>query len=411
MIDLIFAREFPQQVIKALRRKDPQFDIDRLLVLDEQYRSLNVEVESLRAQKNDLAQKAKSGVTQEIREQSVHLSKQLKEKEALVQKIHQEFMELYLYCPNVPFDEIPDGGKEANKVVREWGKKPEFSFDIKNHVELAQINQWFDMEVAARMTGSQFVFYKEMGAKVIYALTMLMLKNNIKHGFTPFIPPFLVNEKALETASNFPRFKPDVYSVENGALYLTPTAEVNLTNVYRDSILMADQLPVRMTAWTSCFRSEAGGYGAQERGLIRIHQFEKVEIYSICEPEKSLDELESMVSCAEQILQALGLHYRVSLLAAQDMSFASAKTYDIEVWMPGQGRYYEVSSCSNCTDFQSRRGSIRYKKSQNDKTKFVHTLNASSLALPRLMVAIMETYQQPDGTIRLPECLKGLGLF
>jgi seryl-tRNA synthetase len=215
----------------------------------------------------------------------------------------------------------------------------------------------------------------------------------------------------LTVASNFPKFRDQVYAVPEDGLFLTPTSEVNLSNLYRDKILSAEQLPIRMTSWTSCFRREAGGYGATERGLIRIHQFEKLELYTICEPEKSFQELDRMIACAESILKKLDLHYRISLLAAQDCSFPSAKTYDIEVWMPGQGAYYEVSSCSNCTDFQSRRGKIRYKAKEGDKAHLVHTLNASSLALPRLMVALMETYQQADGSIALPEILKRETVF
>ena len=255
------------------------------------------------------------------------------------------------------------------------------------------------------MAGSQFVMYKGMGAQLVYALTRFMLKNNLKHGFEIMLPPCVTNETSLLVASNFPKFRDQVYAIPEDHLYLSPTAEVVLTNLYREHIFGDDQLPKRMTAWTSCFRREAGGYGATERGLIRIHQFEKVEIYTICEPEQAYKEHEHMLACAEDILQQLGLHYRVSLLAAQDCSFASAKTYDIEVWLPGQNCYYEVSSSSNCTDFQARRGSIRYKTRGMKKPELVYTLNTSSLAVPRLMVALLETYQRADGTVELPEIL------
>jgi seryl-tRNA synthetase len=233
-----------------------------------------------------------------------------------------------------------------------------------------------------------------------------MLKNNVKYGFEPILPPYLVTEKALYNSGNLPKFRGDYYEIPAHNLCLIPTAEVSLTNMYANKILQTKQLPLRMTAWTSCFRSEAGAYGALERGLIRIHQFEKCELYSICEPETSNKELDMMVSCGENILQMLGLHYRISLLATQDCSFPSAKTLDIEVWLPGQQQYYEVSSCSNCTDFQSRRAQIRYRSNNDEKPKLVHTLNASSLALPRLMVALMETYQQIDGSIILPKALQ-----
>ena len=280
-----------------------------------------------------------------------------------------------------------------------------FNFSSKNHLELNEKLGWFDFEVAAAMTGTQFVFYKKDAVKLMYALTRMMLQNNVKHGFEPVIPPFLVNRQALVNASNLPKFEGEYYSVAEEDLNLIPTSEVSLTNLYAHKILPAASLPVRHTAWTSCFRREAGGYGSLERGLIRIHQFEKVELYSICKPEDSNQELERMVLAAEEILLQLGLHYRVMLLAAEDCSFGSARTYDIEVWLPGQDRYYEVSSCSNCTTFQARRSGIRYRESVDDKPQYAHTLNASSLAIPRLMVALIECYQQEDGTIKFPPVL------
>ena len=285
------------------------------------------------------------------------------------------------------------------------GKQPTFSFEPKNHLELGEALGWFDFETGSLIAGSQFPLYKGPAVTLIYALTRLMLKNNSKQGYQPIIPPTVVNEQSLIVASNFPKFRDQVYAIEADQLYLIPTAEVSLVNMYRNQILSAEQLPIRLTAWTSCFRREAGGYGAHERGLIRMHQFEKVELFTFSEPEQSPAELERMLSCAEDILKLLGLHYRVSLLATQDCSFASARTYDIEVWMPGQKAYYEVSSVSNCTDFQARRGSIRYRKTTTSKPALVHTLNGSSLALSRLMVALMETYQQPDGSIALPGIL------
>jgi seryl-tRNA synthetase len=404
MIDVAAMRD-DQQLVKRLKLKDPNYPVDRLLQLDGQRLSLITSIEQLRARKNELAKTAHAGVTDQVRSESMALSEQLKKQEAELEVITGEFKTLYLHCPNIPEASLPVGGKEANKSVEQWGTKPTFDFTPLNHIDLGKKNAWFDFEAAARMSGSGFVLYKGDAVKLIYALTHLMLRNNRQHGFEPLLPPYLINEKALETASNFPRFKQDVYAIKDEDLFLTPTAEVNLTNMYRDMILNAEQLPVRMTAWTSCFRREAGGYGAHERGLIRIHEFEKVELYSIVKPEDSMQELEHMCACAQKILQQLGLHYRVSLLATQDCSFASAKTYDLEVWMPGQQAYYEVSSCSNCTDFQARRGGIRWRRSATAKPELVHTLNASSLALPRLMVALMETYQQKDGSIVLPPAL------
>jgi seryl-tRNA synthetase len=411
MIDLGLLREQPEQVISLIKRKDPAYDAQRLYDWDVKLRALRQEVEELRRKKNELASQAKSGVTDQLRAQSIQIGKELKSKESELEQLESDFKGLYLSCPNIPETSIPLGGKEANKVVKTWGQKKEINFPVKNHVELGTALGWLDFDAATRMTASNFALYKGDAVRLMYALTMMMLKNNIKHGFEPVLPPYLVNEQSLTVASNFPKFKDQVFAVTEDKLYLTPTAEVNLGNMYRDKILAATDLPIRMTAWTSCFRREAGSYGATERGLIRIHQFEKVELFTICEPEHAHSEQERMLAAAEEILQKLGLHYRVSLLAAQDCSFASAKTYDIEVWLPGQGCYYEVSSISNCTDFQSRRGLIRFKRTPESKSELAYTLNGSSLALSRLMVAIMEVYQNADGSITIPDILKKEALF
>ncbi len=405
MIDSALLRDNPQGVGDQIRKKDPAFNSEKLVKAEKEIRELRTRVEALRKQKNDLAAQAKGGVSDEIRQQSIELGKKLKKEEALLNEQEEDFSELVLSCPNIPYDDVPEGDKENNKVVKEQGSKPSFSFAVKSHLELGQQNKWFNLEAGSKMAASNFVFYQGEGVKIIYALAMLMLKNNVKHGFEPVLPPFLANEKTLTVSGNFPKFKDEVYETSDN-LYMIPTSEVCLANLYRDEILPEDQLPINLTSWTSCFRREAGNYGKTERGLIRIHQFEKVELFSICKPEDSLAQLDKMIVCAEDILNQLGLHYRVSLLAAQDCSFQSAKTFDIEVWLPGQEQYYEVSSASNCTDFQARRGKIRYKGASDKKTTLVHTLNASSLAIPRLMVALMETYQQEDGTIALPEALK-----
>ena len=410
MIDLQLLREKPDYVLANIARKDPHFNGKALVELDEQVRKLQVELDQLRSQKNELAKQGQKGVTQELRDQSVVLANQIKQQEEELERVQKEFKYLYLRCPNILMDDVPEGNKESNVVIKTVGKKPEFAFPIKNHLELGNALGWFDFEAAARMSGTQFSLYKNEAVRVMYSLMLFMLNNNMRHGYNPVIPPYLVNEQALEGAGNFPRFKDEVYHLPEDNLYLTPTSEVNLTSIYRDTILGQEKLPVRMTAWTSCFRREAGGYGASERGLIRMHQFEKIELYALTAPEHSAQEQERMLACAESILQSLGLHYRVSLLAAQDCSFSSAKTYDIEVWMPGQKEYKEVSSVSNCTTFQARRSAIRYKSSATTKPQLVHTLNASSLALPRLMVALMETYQQEDGSIALPQILQEVSI-
>ena len=411
MIDLALLRESPERVIALLKEKDPDYDAQLLFDVDRDLRTMQSEVEALRQQKNELARQGQAGVTSALREQSIALGKELKAKETALQELEKTFHDVYLACPNIPYDDVPKGGKEVYTILREHGTKPTFAFPIKNHIELGNALNWFDFEAAASIAGSGFALYKDQAVKLMYALSFFMLKNNMSFGYRPILPSVLVNEKSLEVAGNFPKFRDQVYEVPQDNLYLTPTAEVNLANMYRDHILAVDDLPIRMTAWTNCFRREAGHYGATERGLIRIHQFEKVELFTLCEPQNAADELDRMLACAEKILQQLDLHYRITLLSTQECSFASAKTYDIEVWLPGQNDYYEVSSCSNCTDFQARRGKIRYKKHPEGKTTLVHTLNGSSLALPRLMVALMEIYQQPDGSIHIPDILKKESIF
>lgn len=410
MIDLHRLRTQSKETIALLLKKEPSFDGQKLFELDTQVRQIRTDVEGLRATKNDLAAKAKGGVTAELREQSIQVGKQLKELEQKLAEIEVQFNELYLRAPNLIFDEVPAGNKESNKVIKMVGEKAKFDFEPKHHLEIGTKLGWFDFEVAATLAGSQFVLYKGQGVEVMYALCMFMLGHNKSRGYQMILPPYVVNERSLEIASNFPKFKDQVYKVHEDDLYLIPTSEVSLTNMYREAIFSLEELPKRMTSWTSCFRREAGGYGATERGLIRMHEFEKVELYTFCEPENSSTEQEKMLECATAILDKLGLHYRVSLLAAQDCSFPSAKTYDIEVWMPGQQAYYEVSSISNCTDYQSRRGAIRYRKTAGGKTELVHTLNGSSLALSRLMVALIETYQQKDGSVELPAFLQQYGV-
>lgn len=407
MIDISLLRDQPEHVRALLKKKEPSFDSDTLITRAAELKVLQRQVEDLRQQRNELARQGATDPAM-VRERARALGEQLKDLEQQLVAAEVRFKEIYLCCPNLPADDVPLGGKEQNEVVRTFGKQPDFSFTPQHHLALNEVVKWFDFEAAARMTGSQFVLYQGIGARLIYSLALFMMQHNQHKGYSLILPPYLVTEASLEGASEFPKFRGAVYELPEDGLYLTPTAEANLTNLYRDHTFAAEELPVRMTAWTSCFRREAGSYGANERGLIRIHQFEKVELYTLCTPEQARQEHERMLACGEEILQKLGLHYRVSLLAAQDSSFAATKTYDIEVWMPGQGIYKEVSSSSYCTDFQSRRCSIRYRAQQGGKSHLVHTLNSSSLALPRLMVALMETYQQPDGTIQLPDILNSI---
>jgi seryl-tRNA synthetase len=405
MVDIALLRKDPQGIGALLKKKEPSTDIPSIIALDTQARELRADVESLRKERNDLASKGAQGISDAARARSIEISKLLKDKEISLTEIEGKLQDLLLRVPNIPLPGLPDGGKESNLAVRTIGTKPEFSYKFLNHVELNQKLGWFDFEAGTQMTGAQFPCYRGDGVKVMYALTRIMLRNNAQHGFEPVIPPTLVNRRSLVNASSLPKFEGDFYQIEADGLYPIPTAEVPLTNLHAGKTFEKEQLPIRMTAWTSCFRREAGGYGSLERGLIRIHQFEKVELYSIVEQTESEAELERMVECAEKLLKMLGLHYQVSLLAGQDCSYASAKTYDIEVWLPGQNRFYEVSSSSNCTDFQSRRAEIKYRPEKGAKPMLAHTLNASSLALPRLMVALMECYQQSDGSVKLPQVL------
>ena len=403
MIDLTLLRKNPQQIKQEILKKDPSYDVDLLVNLDAEFRQLSLEVEQLRKEKNELAKSVKGAITDEVRKKSINIGKLLKEKETLLIDLEKKFTNIYLSCPNITYPEVPIGNKESNKEVKVFGKKPTFDFEIKDHLTLGNNLGWFDFPAATKVTGSNFAWYKGDAVRLMYALTQLMIKTNVKYGFDLMLPPYLANTKSLESSGQLPKFADGVYKIQDEDLYLIPTAEVSLLNYYRDTIFEEDELPKRLTSWTSCFRREAGAYGSAERGLIRIHQFEKVELVSFTNSQNSLSELERMVACGQEILETLGLHYRVMLLAGQDTGIASAKTYDLEVWMPGQGSYYEVSSTSNCTEYQARRAKIRCRK--NGKNEYVHTLNASSLALPRLMVALMETYQQKDGTIKLPEHL------
>ena len=283
MIDLHRLRTDPR-VLELLKKKDPSFDARRLFELDAEFRKAKMDVDELRARKNELAKQGQGGITPELRELSKSVSDELKLRETHLESVKKEFEELYLWCPNIIMESVPEGTKDQNLVVREWGEKPAFTFEPKHHVELGEHNGWFDFEAAVRMTGSNFALYTNEAVTVIYKILMFMYTTNLAHGFKPVLPPFLVNEKALEGSGNFPRFKDEVYGVRDDGLYLTPTSEVNLTSMYRDHILSARDLPIRMTAMTSCFRREAGTYGAAERGLIRIHQFEKLELYTLCEP-------------------------------------------------------------------------------------------------------------------------------
>jgi seryl-tRNA synthetase len=379
--------------------KDPSYPVDLLKELHDNYSKSNFYLEGLLYKLNSLSDQVKKfGMTMDLKEETLSLKKEIERSKIITDGLYLRFNDLILRCPNIPDDSLPIGDKSNNVVIKEFGKKPAKSIML-NHVGLLEKDNSNIFEKGSCVSGSGFLFYDSYLTKLIYDLCAIFITHNESYGFTPILPPYLLSKKVLTNSGNFPKFVDDVYKVESEDLYLLPTAEVAISSYHANSILKKEILPLRYCSWTDCFRREAGGYGAQERGLIRIHQFHKVEIFSFCLPEKSKEEHEYMLDCAESLLKKFDIHYRVSLLATQDSSFSASKTYDIEVWLPGQKEYKEVSSVSLCTDFQARRGNIRYKDSSLNKNRFVHMLNASSLAVPRLMVALLETYQNDKGRI------------
>jgi seryl-tRNA synthetase len=373
------------------------------------------ELESLQARRNKASdeiarlKKAKQDATAQIAE-----TKELREKiqglESKVQEEDARLRELLAGIPNMPNPSVPVGKTSENNIeVRRWGQPPEFAFAPKPHWEVGEQLGILDLERAAKLSGARFAVYWDLGARMERALASFMLDLHTReHGYTEVLPPYLVNSESMYGTGQLPKFAQDSFRVPHGDkdLWLIPTAEVPVTNLYRDEILEAARLPVALTAYTPCFRSEAGSYGKDVRGIIRQHQFQKVELVKFSRPESSYDELEKLTNNAEEVLQKLGLHYRVMALCTGDLGFSSAKTYDLEVWLPGQQLFREISSCSNFEAFQARRGNIRYRPEGKSKTEFVHTLNGSGLAVGRTWLAIIENYQQADGSVVVPEALR-----
>ncbi|MGC8742582.1 MAG: serine--tRNA ligase [Verrucomicrobiia bacterium] len=423
MLDIKLIREKPEYVKERLSSRgiEDLDKIDQILALDEERRKLISEVERLKAERNKTAKEIGALIAQKkIQEaeqkkaESKGLGDKIAEIDKQVNEIEAKRDELLLQIPNLPHISVPIGRDSTqNVVVREWGEKPKFSFEPKSHIDLCEYLNLVDFQRGAKLTGSGFVLYKNWGAKLERALINFMLNlHTSKHGYTEVSPPFIVGRQCMVGVGQFPKFVDQAYAVQEGLdsqtlgkLYLIPTAEAPVANIHREEILKEKQLPIYYCAYSPCFRAEAGAAGVGTRGLIRVHQFDKVELIKIVKPESSYEELEKMLINAEKVLQLLGLHYRVVLLCTGDMGFASAKTYDIEVWAPGQGMYLEVSSCSNCEDFQARRMNLRYK-SESGENRFPHVLNGSGTALARLFVALIETYQQQDGSIKVPEVLQ-----
>jgi seryl-tRNA synthetase len=411
MLSREYLREHTDAYRTALKNRGTIVDLDRFLKLDAERRRTIAEVEALKARRNAASQeisnlkKNKQDATSQI-EAMKGVGDQIKTLDERLAALEEELRNVELYFPNVPHESVPIGPDEThNRVDRTWGEKPSFAFTPKSHWDIGEALGILDFDRASKITGARFSILTGAGAKLNRALINFMLDVHEQQGYTEVVPPFMVNADSLRGTGQLPKFEEDLFKLTDRDYYLIPTAEVPVTNIHRDEILDCATLPLLYTAYSPCFRSEAGSYGKDTRGLIRQHQFEKVEIVKFTTPETSWDEHEKLTADAEAVLQALGLHYRVMTLSTGDMGFTAAKTYDLEVWLPGQETYREISSCSNFTDFQARRANIRYRTADK-KTAFVHTLNGSGLPIGRTLVAILENYQNEDGSVRVPSALR-----
>ena len=412
MLDIKRIRKNPEHMNTLLKRRDPDLTIDAVLALDEKRRGLLLEVEEMKAEQNKVSKeipklKKEGKEVGETLAAMKQLSADIKALDVQVKAVEEEITDLLLSIPNAPHPQVKAGfSEEENTEIRKWGTPRTFDFEIKAHWDLGTNLDILDFERAAKITGARFSMFKGLGAKMERALISFMLDvHTQEHGFTEVLPPFMVNRDSMIGTGQLPKFEEDVFKIPQKDFYLIPTAEVPITNIYRDEILEEKDLPCYMTAYTPCFRSEAGSAGRDTRGLIRNHQFDKVEMVLLTKPENSYDELEKLTGFAETILQRLGLPYRVVELCTGDTGFSSAKTYDLEVWMPSYGRYVEISSCSNFEDYQARRANLKYRP-EGGKPEFLHTLNGSGLAVGRSFAAILENYQEADGSITIPDALR-----
>jgi seryl-tRNA synthetase len=417
MLDLNFVRDNLARVEEMLRQRgaDPAAVLKDFREVDTQRRQAITEAETMKARRNkaseDIAKLKKSGQdASAVMAETKELREQIQTREKIAADLDARLRDILSGIPNIPHSSVPVGrGAEENVEVRRWGQAPKFDFAPKPHWELGEQLGVLDLERAVKLTGARFAVYWDLGAKLERALANFMLDLHTReHGYTEVLPPYLVNSESMYGTGQLPKFAADSFRVPHGEkdLWLIPTAEVPVTNLYRDEILDAARLPISLTAYTPCFRSEAGSYGKDVRGIIRQHQFQKVELVKFTRPENSYEEHEKLTRNAETILQKLGLHYRTVTLCTGDMGASPAKTYDIEVWLPGQQLFREISSCSNFESYQARRANIRYRPEGKNKTEFVHTLNGSGLAVGRTWVAIVENYQQADGSVVIPEVLR-----
>ncbi len=416
MFDIRLIRNDPEAVARALARRGGDWDLSGILEIDARRRDLTHQVESrvadVRKRSKKIGElrrnKAPDEEVEAFLAENQRLTTEAKSMEGELAGLVQEQNDFLLELPNAPHETTPDGqSAEDNALVRVWGEKPAFDFEPKAHDELGEALNILDMKRAVKIAGSRFALYRGAGARLERALINFMLDlHTNEHGYTEWLPPFMVNPEAMTGTGQLPKFEEDLFRVDDGKFYLIPTAEVPVTNIHREEILGGEDLPLKYTAYTPCFRSEAGSYGQDTRGLIRQHQFNKVELVKFARPETSYEELESLTADAEEVLKRLGLHFRVVTLCAGDLGFSAAKTYDIEVWVPSQNTYREISSCSNFEDFQARRAGIRYRPGAGAKPEFLHTLNGSGLAVGRTFVAILENFQRADGSVIIPEALR-----
>jgi len=413
MLDIRLFREEPEALRSMLRNRGVEYPVDEVISLDEKRRSILLRTEELRAERNQgsraVAEAKRSGEdASKLMERMRNVGREIKELEEELASVEQRIREYLLQVPNWPHGSVPVGPDEsANEEIRSWGEPRRFPFTPKPHWELGENLGILDFERGVRLAESRFTVLRGAGARMARALIGFMLDlHTSENGFTEVQPPFLVSTETMQGTGQLPKFAEDLYCCKNDDLWLIPTAEVPLTNLHRGEILEESSLPLYYTAYTPCFRREAGSHGRDVRGMLRQHQFDKVELVKLCRPEDSYDELESLTAAAEMVLQKLEIPYRVVCLSTGDMGFAASKTYDLEVWLPAQQTYREISSCSNCEDFQARRMNTRYRPADGGKVRFVHTLNGSGVAVGRCLIAIMENYQQEDGSIVVPDALR-----
>ncbi len=413
MIDLKTIRSNPEVLKKALQKRKENFDIDGFLKLDESRRDIIQKVEQLKNKQNVtsklIPQYKKEGKdVASLMDEMKSLSDEIKELDIKVRSLDEEIEKIMLTIPNIPNDSVPMGDTDEDNVeIRKWGEPRKFDFEPKPHWEIGENLNILDFGTAGKVTGARFTFYKGLGARLERALMNFMLDLHVdKHGYTEVFPPFMVHRNSMVGTGQLPKFEEDSFKVNGTDYFLVPTAEVPVTNMYREQILDEKDLPIKHVAYSACFRAEAGAAGRDTRGLIRQHQFNKVELVKFTTPETSYDELEKLTKDAEEVLQILGIPYRVVKICIGDLGFTAAMKYDIEVWMPSYNRYVEISSCSNFESFQARRAGIRFRKSVKDKPEFIHTLNGSGVAIGRTTACILENYQQADGSVIIPEALR-----